>query len=76
EHWFDFGFEFSGAIPDHEPLYQPITLRSEVRPDTPVSDDDHSMHKPAADGDASLDSAEPETHPDGCYTNAKGKGRG
>ncbi|KAG9093957.1 hypothetical protein FRC06_011296 [Ceratobasidium sp. 370] len=47
DHWFAFGFEYSGAVPVDEPIYQPITLRSEVCPDTLVFDDDDPTTKPA-----------------------------
>ncbi|KAG9094046.1 hypothetical protein FRC06_011216 [Ceratobasidium sp. 370] len=43
EHWFEFGFEYSGAMPVDDPIYQPITQRSEVRPDTPISDEDDDL---------------------------------
>ncbi|KAG9092896.1 hypothetical protein FRC06_011745 [Ceratobasidium sp. 370] len=75
DHWFEFGFEFSGATPTDPPIYQPITLRGEVRPDTPVSDNDQIMtEQPPESDDASSDPDEPETYPDGRYT-AKTKGK-
>ncbi|KAG8683072.1 hypothetical protein FRC09_016318 [Ceratobasidium sp. 395] len=33
--WFDYGFAYSGAMEVDDPYTQVITLRSEVRPDTP-----------------------------------------
>ncbi|KAG9083679.1 hypothetical protein FS749_005841, partial [Ceratobasidium sp. UAMH 11750] len=75
-HWFDFGFEYSGATPLTAPIYQPITLRSEVRPDTPITDDDNSMISAQNEQSDSDSDEEPETYPDGRYTaKAKGKGR-
>ncbi|KAG9074170.1 hypothetical protein FRC06_010888 [Ceratobasidium sp. 370] len=74
EHWFEFGFEFSGAVPVQEPAYQPITLCSQVRPDTPIADDDCDMADQSVDSNDEPE--EPETHPDGRYTaKAKAKGR-
>ncbi|KAG9088293.1 hypothetical protein FRC06_002110 [Ceratobasidium sp. 370] len=74
EHWFKFGFEFSGAVPVQEPAYQPIMLRSQVWPDTPISDDDCDMADQSVD--SNNEPEEPETHPDGRYTaKAKAKGR-
>ena len=33
--------EYSGAIPRDEPYYQPITLRADIRPDTPIPETDN-----------------------------------
>ncbi|KAG9077446.1 hypothetical protein FRC06_008906, partial [Ceratobasidium sp. 370] len=61
EHWFNFGYQYSGAIPILEPYYQPITLRTDVCPDTPEPEPESEP--------------EPETI-SGRYTvKAKGKGR-
>ncbi|KAG9076856.1 hypothetical protein FRC06_009245 [Ceratobasidium sp. 370] len=80
EHWFEFGFEYSGTMPVNDPIYQPITQRSEVRPDTPISDEDDDLIAEQPTDEPwfllSDDDAEPETNADGRYTTkAKGKGR-
>ncbi|KAG9082203.1 hypothetical protein FRC06_005170 [Ceratobasidium sp. 370] len=77
DHWFAFGLEYSGAVPVDEPIYQPITLQSEVCPDTPVFDDDNPTTKPALGyfNNVQSDSDEaPGTPPNGRYT-AKAKGK-
>ncbi|QRV93721.1 Formin-like protein 20 [Ceratobasidium sp. AG-Ba] len=69
--WFKFGFEYSGAVKPADPFTQPVTLASDIRPDTPTfepSEDDY------------LPDPEPEAHsePDeaGRYRKRlKGKGR-
>ncbi|KAG9091249.1 hypothetical protein FS749_016677 [Ceratobasidium sp. UAMH 11750] len=59
EKWFEFGYQYSGAIPIYEPYYQPITLRTDVRPDTPQPESEQ----------------EPETFAGRYTARAKGKGR-
>ncbi|KAF8609549.1 hypothetical protein BDV93DRAFT_503858 [Ceratobasidium sp. AG-I] len=41
KHWFDYGYEYSGATLPDELYDQPITLRSDVRPDTPQPEIDN-----------------------------------
>ncbi|KAG9091639.1 hypothetical protein FRC06_000482 [Ceratobasidium sp. 370] len=72
QEWFDYGFEYSGAMMVDDPFTQIITLRSEIRPDTP----------PAGGETEQLDDFLPEDEPEvsepenGQYSKrAKGKGR-
>ncbi|KAF8593458.1 hypothetical protein BDV93DRAFT_516549 [Ceratobasidium sp. AG-I] len=65
--WFNFGREYSGAVVEDTPLYQPITLRDEVRPDTPSVDDDEARDNTPSETD------EPEPNP--SVGRSKGKGR-
>ncbi|KAG9093484.1 hypothetical protein FRC06_011502, partial [Ceratobasidium sp. 370] len=59
EHWFEFGYQYSGTIQIQEPYYQPITLRKDVRPDTPEPESE----------------SEPEAVDGRYTARAKGKGR-
>ncbi|KAG9079761.1 hypothetical protein FRC06_007498 [Ceratobasidium sp. 370] len=72
QHWFDFGLEYSGATSVEEPLYQPITRRGEVHPDTPEPDSEAEREAEHEQHDNELG---PETNEEGRYTTqAKGKG--
>ncbi|KAG9118480.1 hypothetical protein FRC07_006999 [Ceratobasidium sp. 392] len=76
QHWFDFGYEYSGAVRPSEPYYQPITLRGNVRPDTPefeFEDDEELVEDPP---EVEEPEPEPEVNEERRYTAAaKGKGR-
>ncbi|KAG8707607.1 hypothetical protein FRC08_000392 [Ceratobasidium sp. 394] len=74
--WFDYGFEYSGTMTVDDPFTQVITLRSEIRPDTPPADGETEQP------DDFLPDDEPEPEPEesepenGRYSKrAKGKGR-
>ncbi|KAF8595005.1 hypothetical protein BDV93DRAFT_564871 [Ceratobasidium sp. AG-I] len=41
KHWFDYGYEYSGAMLPDEVYQQPITLRSDIRPDTPQTESEN-----------------------------------
>ncbi|KAG8706172.1 hypothetical protein FRC09_002545 [Ceratobasidium sp. 395] len=47
DYWFDFGFEYSGAMEVDDPYTQQITLRADIRPDTP--DNSGKAEGPAGD---------------------------
>ncbi|KAG9078022.1 hypothetical protein FRC06_008570 [Ceratobasidium sp. 370] len=71
QEWYDFGFEYSGAMELDDPFTQSVTLEEDVRPDTPTSHVDEG-HDYLPEEPEELES-EPEG---GRYTkHAKGKGR-
>ncbi|KAG8700874.1 hypothetical protein FRC08_004409 [Ceratobasidium sp. 394] len=71
--WFDYGFEYSGAMMTDDPYTQMITLRSEIRPDTPPADDEAEQ---PGDFPSEEPSEESEAEENGRYSKrAKGKGR-
>ncbi|KAG9104667.1 hypothetical protein FRC07_009756, partial [Ceratobasidium sp. 392] len=76
QHWFDFGYEYSGAVRPEDPYRQPITLRTDVRPDTPEEYEDEYEESMPDDAEAEAKESEPEMNEEGRYTAAaKGKGR-
>ncbi|KAG9096298.1 hypothetical protein FRC06_008817 [Ceratobasidium sp. 370] len=73
QEWFDYGFEYSGAMMIDDPYTQMITLRSEIRPDTPPADDEAEQPDDFLPEDESEGS---EAEDNGRYSKrAKGKGR-
>jgi hypothetical protein len=70
--------DYSGALPPETPQVQPVTLRVDIRPDTPPPADDKSFpptnDEPLPSGDELP--YEFETDDNGRYMScAKGKGR-
>ncbi|KAG8712848.1 hypothetical protein FRC08_014014 [Ceratobasidium sp. 394] len=73
QEWFDYGFEYSGAMMTDDPSTQMITLRSEIRPDTPPADDEAEQPGDFLPEDASEES---EVEDNGRYSKCvKGNGR-
>ncbi|QRW07068.1 hypothetical protein RhiLY_06067 [Ceratobasidium sp. AG-Ba] len=59
EEWFEFGFEYSGAVQTADPFTQAVTLASDIRPDTPtpeLSEYDY-LPEPEDDGVSDPDEA-------------------
>ncbi|KAG8777367.1 hypothetical protein FRC12_000417 [Ceratobasidium sp. 428] len=76
QHWFKFGYEYSGAVRPEEPYRQPITLRANVRPDTPEFESDDGEEFVEDAPEVEEPASEPEVDDEGRYTAAaKGKGR-
>ncbi|KAG9084323.1 hypothetical protein FRC06_004123, partial [Ceratobasidium sp. 370] len=64
--WFEFGYQYSGATAITQEYHQPITLRRDIRPDTPEREGSESPEVPEV----------PEVDAEGRYTmRAKGKSR-
>ncbi|KAG9080813.1 hypothetical protein FRC06_006132 [Ceratobasidium sp. 370] len=57
QHWFDFGYKYLGAVAVNQPIYQPITRRHDVRPDTPEpeSEEEHEAEHVQSGADNELD---------------------
>ncbi|KAG8729796.1 hypothetical protein FRC10_003454 [Ceratobasidium sp. 414] len=74
--WFTFGFDYSGAMELDDPFTQPVTLVSEIRPDTPTDngDEDENENDYLPEGEPEVEGEEDETDEAGRYTKrAKGK---
>ncbi|KAG8730558.1 hypothetical protein FRC12_020197 [Ceratobasidium sp. 428] len=68
--WFTFGFDYSGAMELDDPFTQVVTLREDVRPDTPSDNENEPEPEPEPEV------SKPELDENGRYTSgAKGKGR-
>ncbi|KAG8713034.1 hypothetical protein FRC08_013768 [Ceratobasidium sp. 394] len=70
--WFNYGFDYSGAMELDDPFTQPVTQASDIRPDTPTGEEDEHGYLP----DSEPEEADTELDEEGRYTKrAKGKGR-
>ncbi|KAG8700538.1 hypothetical protein FRC09_005894 [Ceratobasidium sp. 395] len=77
QHWFDFGMDYSGSSRPSQKYSQPVTLRSDVRPDTPESDIELVDPEEIPNEPEEIpDEYSNEVDENGRYTaRAKGKGR-
>ncbi|KAG9091538.1 hypothetical protein FS749_016466, partial [Ceratobasidium sp. UAMH 11750] len=72
QHWHDYGLKYSGTSNVGEDVYQPITQRRDVRPDTPEPESEDENE--AETTQHSDDEHAPEMNEEGRYTmQAKGK---
>ncbi|KAG8697939.1 hypothetical protein FRC08_006228 [Ceratobasidium sp. 394] len=72
QEWFDFGFEYSGAMELDDPFTQSVTQENDIRPDTPtpdeVNENDYLPTEP--------EEVESESDGDGVRYSKRAKGKG
>ncbi|KAG8732766.1 hypothetical protein FRC10_000616 [Ceratobasidium sp. 414] len=76
QEWFDFRFEYSGAMELDDPFTQPVTQEEDIRPDTPTSDEgNENEYLPETEPDVVIMSESDDDDSNRYAKRAKGKGR-